>query len=208
MLPPACFRNLPPRPPSSSDTSPEAGSPQRRAPAWGAADACSTPPVAILCQLPEFCNSHPFAGFHGVPEPHNVCVRLGRRLTWPPAYFVCGTVAARGRRVVGGSSVRPCAIVGVAVAIAGMGSRQAAADTLESVAQRAARGAACDRRERAAGAFRLSAEAERQRQRRRRVPEIGLANSRRTGGGQQHGRADVLRALFRYIQKNQVKTII
>ena len=44
------------------------------------------------------------------------------------------------------------------------------------------------------GAFRLSAEAERHRQRRRRVPEIGLANSRRRGAGQQHGCADVLSA--------------
>ena len=40
------------------------------------AGACGTPPVAILCQLPEFCNSPPFAGFHPL-GPH-IVVRWAR----------------------------------------------------------------------------------------------------------------------------------
>src|SRR6476620_3640187 len=142
MLAPACFRNLPPHPPSFSDT--RAPRPARRSGRAGLArgDACSTPPVAMLCQLPEFCNSHLSAGFHRVPGPHNV-VRWARSA----AHLAAGKLLVRdgglhgvgGWRVVGGSSVRLMrgvwtylwAVAGVAVAAAGIGSRQAAADTLE-----------------------------------------------------------------------------
>jgi hypothetical protein len=138
MLPPACFRNLPLRPPSSSDTSPR---PDRRSGARppGARRRPAARHLWRFCA--NFRNSviHPrLQGFTGFLGRIMWCVgaRSAARLAAGKFLVRDGGLHGVGR-VVGGSSVRlmrgvwTYPVTGVAVAAAGIGSWQAAADTLE-----------------------------------------------------------------------------